>query len=130
MKYQKESIGEALGTFILVLFGCGAVAVSVLFDSYSGLLQIAMVWGIGAALAIYLTRHLSCVHLNPAVSIAMVVSKLMNARQCFGSRIHWINCNFCHLSDRTIYTGWFKSCPRFWTEAHLLVWRLEAGSFS
>jgi glycerol uptake facilitator protein len=79
MKYQKEFIGETLGTFVLVLFGCGAVAVSVLFDGYSGLLQIAMVWGIGVTLAIYLTRHLSCAHLNPAVSIAMVVSKRMSA---------------------------------------------------
>jgi glycerol uptake facilitator protein len=81
MKYQKEFIGEALGTFVLVLFGCGSVAVSILFEGYSGLLQIAMVWGIGVALAIYLTRHLSCAHLNPAVSIAMVVSKRMNIRK-------------------------------------------------
>lgn len=32
MKYSKEFIVETLGTFIMVLFGCGAVAVSVLFD--------------------------------------------------------------------------------------------------
>ncbi len=38
-----------------------------------------MVWGIGVTLAIYLTRHLSCAHLNPAVSLAMVVSKRMSA---------------------------------------------------
>jgi glycerol uptake facilitator protein len=35
-------------------------------------------------LAIYLTRHLSCAHLNPAVSIAMAVSKRMNARKLPG----------------------------------------------
>lgn len=80
-KYRKEFIGESLGTFILVLFGCGAVAVSVVFNSYSGLLQIALVWGIGVTLAIYLTRHLSCAHLNPAVSIAMVISKRMSVRK-------------------------------------------------
>ena len=32
MKYSKEFIGETLGTFIMVLFGCGVLAVSVLFD--------------------------------------------------------------------------------------------------
>jgi glycerol uptake facilitator protein len=81
MKYKKELIGEALGTFVLVLFGCGSVAVSVLFDGYQGLLQIAMIWGIGVSLAIYLTRHLSCAHLNPAVSIAMVVAGRMTIRK-------------------------------------------------
>jgi len=81
MQYSKEFVGETLGTFILVLFGCGSLAVSLLFEGYSGLLQIALVWGIGVTLAIYLTRHLSCAHLNPAVSIAMVISKRMNARK-------------------------------------------------
>jgi len=35
MKHTKEFAGEVLGTFILTLFGCGAVAVSVLFNMYS-----------------------------------------------------------------------------------------------
>jgi len=81
MRFSKEFIGETLGTFILVLFGCGAVAVSVLFNAYQGLFQIAIIWGIGVTLAIYLTRHLSCAHLNPAVSIAMVFSKRMAVRK-------------------------------------------------
>lgn len=72
--------GELLGTTILVFFGCGAVAVSVLFDAFSGLWQIAMIWGAGVALAIYATRHLSCAHLNPAVSLAMAASGRMNTR--------------------------------------------------
>lgn len=81
MRYSKEFIGETLGTFLLVLFGCGSVAVSVLFDAYHGIMQIAMVWGLGVTLAIYLTRHLSCAHLNPAVSIAMVLGKRMAIRK-------------------------------------------------
>jgi glycerol uptake facilitator protein len=81
MQYTKEFIGETLGTFILVLFGCGSLAVSILFDSYSGLLQIAIIWGIGVSLAIYLTRHLSCAHLNPAVTIGMVIAGRMKIRK-------------------------------------------------
>ena len=77
MRYSKEFIGETLGTFLLVLFGCGSVAVSVLFKEYQGILQIAIVWGIGVTLAIYLTRHLSCAHLNPAVSLAMVIGGIL-----------------------------------------------------
>lgn len=76
---MKEFLGESLGTFVLVLFGCGSVAVSVLFGEYNSIFQIAIVWGIGVSLAIYLTRHLSCAHLNPAVSIAMVAGKRMKA---------------------------------------------------
>jgi glycerol uptake facilitator protein len=81
MKFSREFVGETLGTFMLVLFGCGSVAVSVLFNEQQGLFQIAMVWGIGVTLAIYLTRHLSCAHLNPAVSVAMVIAGRMNVRK-------------------------------------------------
>lgn len=81
MKYQREFSGELLGTFILVLFGCGSVAVTILFGAHQGLFQIAMVWGTAVTLAIYATRHLSCAHLNPAVSIAMVVGKRMRPRR-------------------------------------------------
>ena len=81
MVCAREFLGELLGTFILVLFGCGAVAVSVLFGSLQGLLQVALVWGIGVTLAIYLTRHLSCAHLNPAVSLSMVFGKRMVLRK-------------------------------------------------
>ncbi|MDO9111338.1 MAG: MIP/aquaporin family protein, partial [Desulfatirhabdiaceae bacterium] len=81
MIYTREFIGEALGTFLLVLFGCGSVAVSVLFNAHQGLMQVAMAWGIGVTLAIYLTRHLSCAHLNPAVSLAMVASGRMPFRK-------------------------------------------------
>jgi len=73
----KAFAGEMLGTFVLTLFGCGSVAVSVLFNAHQGLMQVALAWGMGVTLAIYLTRHLSCAHLNPAVSMAMVISGRM-----------------------------------------------------
>ncbi|NQU53402.1 MAG: aquaporin family protein [Bacteroidetes bacterium] len=80
-KYKTEFIGETLGTFLLVLFGCGSVAMSILFNAYQGLFQIALAWGIGVTLAIYLTRHISCAHLNPAVTLAMVISRRMKLRK-------------------------------------------------
>ena len=76
-EFYRDFVGEALGTFILVFFGCGTVAVTILFDAHSGLLQVAIVWGLAVTLAIYSTRHLSCAHLNPAVSLAMVAAKRM-----------------------------------------------------
>ena len=81
MTWRREVIGEGLGTFMLVLFGCGSVAVSVLFDAHRGLMQVALAWGIGVTLAIYATRHLSCAHLNPAVSLAMALGGHMSFRK-------------------------------------------------
>lgn len=72
--------GEFLGTFLLVLFGTGTVAVSVLFQAHAGLWQVAMAWGVGVTLAIYATRHLSCAHLNPAVSLGMVLAGRMRMK--------------------------------------------------
>jgi glycerol uptake facilitator protein len=72
--------GEFLGTFLLVLFGTGTVAVAVLFQAHAGLFQVAVIWGVGVTLAIYATRHLSCAHLNPAVSWGMVLAGRMRGR--------------------------------------------------
>ena len=80
-EYVSNFLGEMIGTVILVFFGCGSVAVTTLFSAHSGLFQIAAIWGVGVALAIYATRHISCAHLNPAVSIAMVVSDRMASRK-------------------------------------------------
>ena len=54
---------------------------SVLFNAHQGLLQIALIWGIGVSLAIYATRYLSCAHLNPAVTLAMLTSKRMGIKR-------------------------------------------------
>jgi len=81
MKNYHDFVGEFIGTFLLVFFGCGSVAVAVLFSAHAGLFQIAMIWGIAVTIAIYATRHLSCAHLNPAISIAMVFGKRMALRK-------------------------------------------------
>jgi glycerol uptake facilitator protein len=72
--------GEFLGVFLLVFFGTAAVAGAVLFNAYSGLMQVAVIWGLAVTLAIYATRHLSCAHLNPAVSVGMVLAGRMEPR--------------------------------------------------
>jgi glycerol uptake facilitator protein len=64
-------IGEFVGTFILVFFGCGSVCAAVTTGAEVGVFQVAIVWGLGIATAIYLTAALSGAHLNPAVTISM-----------------------------------------------------------
>ncbi len=66
----KWAIGEFFGTFLLVFFGCGSVCSAVATGAQVGIFQVAIVWGLGIATAIYLTGSLSSAHLNPAVTIA------------------------------------------------------------
>lgn len=71
---KKELIGELIGTFVLVLFGCSSVAGAVLFGTFTSLFEVAAIWGLGVCLAIFISRNLCPAHLNPAVSLAMVLS--------------------------------------------------------
>jgi glycerol uptake facilitator-like aquaporin len=64
---------EALGTFALVLFGCGAIAV----EARTGELGhggVALAFGLVVAVMVYALGHISGAHLNPAVSAAFAVS--------------------------------------------------------
>ena len=71
----KYFTGELLGTFILVFFGCGSVAVSVLFGAFSSLFEVAFIWGLAVMFGIYAAKPFSDAHLNPAVSCAMLIAK-------------------------------------------------------
>lgn len=81
MENRKAFLGEFIGTYMLVIFGCGTVAVGTLFNQYQSIFQIAAMWGIAVTLGIYAARKLCCAHFNPAVSIAMAVTGRMDARQ-------------------------------------------------
>ncbi len=73
MLLLRSCVAEVVGTFLLVLFGTGAVASAVLTGAQVGLWQVAVVWGFGITLAIYATAAISGAHLNPAVSLAFAL---------------------------------------------------------
>ncbi len=66
---------EALGTFILVLFGCGS---AVLMGEHIGMLGISLAFGISIVAAAYSLGAISGAHLNPAVSLGMVTAGRMS----------------------------------------------------
>jgi len=70
---MRAYLAELVGTFILVLFGTGSVAAAVLTGAQVGLWQVAVVWGFGVSLAIFVTRNVSGAHLNPAVTLAFSI---------------------------------------------------------
>lgn len=77
----RASLAEALGTGLLVFIGLGAVHAAVLTAAQQGLWQVAVVWGLGIAAAVYCTASVSGAHLNPAVTVAMVVWRQFPSHQ-------------------------------------------------
>jgi glycerol uptake facilitator protein len=67
-----ECGAELIGTLLLVLVGDGANAVSV-FTGALSLTGVALVWGLGVVMAVYITGGVSGAHLNPAVTATFAV---------------------------------------------------------
>ncbi len=67
---------EAIGTFLFVFVGAGsAIATYFLSPTYPALLIIAFANGLGLALAISFAMGISGGHMNPAVTIAALITK-------------------------------------------------------
>ena len=72
----REMLAEFLGTFVLLMFGLGVVAQTVLSKQTAGsMLSINICWGIGVMMGCYVAAGVTGAHLNPAVSIALAVHR-------------------------------------------------------
>ncbi len=72
----KEAAAEFLGTFILIVFGVGVVAQTVLSkDANGSYLAINLGWGLAVMLGVYTAAGVSGGHLNPAVTVALAVHR-------------------------------------------------------
>ncbi|CAL8329798.1 unnamed protein product [Arctogadus glacialis] len=68
----RQALAECLGTLILVMFGCGAVAQLVLSGGSHGMfLTVNFSFGFAATLGILVCGQVSGGHLNPAVTFAL-----------------------------------------------------------
>ncbi|MGB7326871.1 MAG: aquaporin [Rubripirellula sp.] len=76
-------LSEFLGTFFLVVIGCGAIAVDVRTEALTHV-GIAIVWGLIVLTMIYAIGSVSGAHMNPAVTIAFACFKKLPVKDAMG----------------------------------------------
>ena len=80
---MKKYIAETIGTFILVFMGCGSAMV-LGCDVAGGHLAVALAFGLAIVATAYVIGNVSGCHINPAVSLAMLISKKLKASEFVG----------------------------------------------
>src|SRR5262245_63151116 len=72
----RSLFAEFLGTFVLIAFGCGVVAQTLLSKQSAGsMLSINIAWGIGVMMGAYVAAGVTGAHLNPALSVGLAVHR-------------------------------------------------------
>lgn len=77
----KKYAAEFIGTFVLVLFGCGSAATA---GGELGYLGIAFAFGLTIVAMAYVIGPVSGCHINPAVSFAMLISRKLTGIDFIG----------------------------------------------
>lgn len=90
-----QCIAEFLGTGLLIFFGVGCVAALKLAGASFGQWEISIIWGLGVAMAIYLTAAISGAHLNPAVTIALWLFACFDRRKVIPYIVAQVAGAFC-----------------------------------
>lgn len=87
IKSSTKYFAEMVGTFSLVLFGCGAAVVSGISASGPagiGILGIAIAFGFSVVAMAYAIGGISGCHINPAITVAMLTAGKIKAGEALG----------------------------------------------
>ena len=89
---MKKYSAELIGTMVLVLMGCGSAVIAGKFIGFAG---IAVAFGLSVLVMVYAIGNISGCHINPAITIAMLVANKIKGKdaifyiisQCIGGII-------------------------------------------
>lgn len=84
MEGRKKYLAELIGTAVLVLFGCGSVVIGYGAAFPLGMLPVAFAFGLSIVAMAYFIGPISGCHINPAVTVSMLVAGRIEKRDAIG----------------------------------------------